>query len=189
MKIATAAFAAIVLAGLGWGPPAHAQGVPNGSYLRSCSNTAIEGDALVATCRREGGREQTSRLAGVRNCVGDVGNNNGVLQCSLKGGNVARGQVVAGPGPGRDRGPGNDRGPGYDRGPVAGPGYVPGPGAVPSYGAPPPGWEHARWERCHHTHERVEELRVRLDRTYDREERARLEGRLHELRREEDRCR
>ena len=184
MKIAATVIAAVLLAGTGWSPGAHAQGVPNGSYLRSCSNTAMQGDALVATCRRADGREQTSRLAGVRNCVGDIGNNNGILQCGLKGGGQARGQLVAGPGPAPGPGPVND-GPGF----APRPAYGPGAGPTPSFGPPPPGWERARWERCHEVHERVEALRARLDREYDRVERARMEGQLHELRREEDRCR
>src|SRR5437660_3154219 len=100
MKIASGALAALLLAGIGWSSQAHAQGVPQGSYLRSCTNVAKQGDALVATCRRADGREERSALAGVRRCVGDIGNSNGVLQCNVQGGGVAFGQVVQGPGPG-----------------------------------------------------------------------------------------
>src|SRR4029077_15005953 len=100
MRFAATVIAAVLLAGTSWSPGAHAQGVPQGTYLNSCSNTAIQGDSLVATCRRTDGREQTSRLGGVRNCIGDIGNSNGILQCGLKGGGQARGQLVAGPAPG-----------------------------------------------------------------------------------------
>src|SRR5260370_9374603 len=121
----------------------------------------MQGDSLVAPCRRADGREERSALAGVRRCVGDIGNNNGVLQCSVQGGGVARGQVMAEPGRGREPGPGYGRepGPGYGRepgpGPAAGPGY-----RQPAYGSPPPGWERASWERCHELHERPDDPRL-----------------------------
>jgi hypothetical protein len=168
MKIASPALATLLLAATFWSP-AHAQGMPHGSYLQSCSNAAMEGDALVATCRSVHGREQRSMLAGVRRCVGDIGNNNGILQCSV-GGGVARGQVVAG-----GAGPHPDHGPGY--------------GPTPSYRGPPPGWERARWERCHEWHERAQDIRIRLEREYNPVERGRLEGRLHEMRERLERCR
>ena len=121
MKIASSALAALMLA-IGWLPAAYAQGMPQGSYLQSCNNAAMQGDGLVATCRRADGREERSMLAAVRRCVGDIANNNGILQCGTRGG-LARGQVVAGPGPG----------PRPEYAPGAGPGY----GQTPSYGAPP----------------------------------------------------
>src|SRR5260370_23932159 len=123
MKIASGALAALLLAGIGWSPPAHAQGMPQGSYLQSCTNAAMQGDSLVATCRRADGREERSALAGVRRCAGDVWNNNGIPPCSGQGGGVARGQVMAEPGRGREPGPGYGRepGPGYGREPGPGP--------------------------------------------------------------------
>ena len=36
-----------LLAGVAWAP-AQAQGVPQGSYLRSCGNVAVQGDTLIA---------------------------------------------------------------------------------------------------------------------------------------------
>src|SRR5947207_15936727 len=93
MKFAIAAAAGVLLAGMGWLQPAAAQGLPQGSYLRSCTGAGLHGDTLVATCRRPDGREQRSSLADVRRCVGDIGNNNGNLHCSCGGGQ-------AGPGPG-----------------------------------------------------------------------------------------
>src|SRR6059058_5651811 len=105
MKFAIAAAAGVLLAGMGWLQPAAAQGLPQGSYLRSCTGAGLHGDTLVATCRRPDGREQRSSLADVRRCVGDIGNNNGNLHCNYGGGQ-------AGPPPGYDE---RRRGePGYD---------------------------------------------------------------------------
>jgi hypothetical protein len=88
MKTYIAAVAGVVLAGMAWVQPAAAQGLPQGSYLRSCNGAALHGDTLVATCRRADGREQRSSLAEVRRCVGDIGNNNGNLQCNYGGGHA-----------------------------------------------------------------------------------------------------
>ena len=108
MKMVSVALAAVVLAGLGWALPAQAQGLPQGSYLGSCTGARMEGDTLVARCRAVDGREQRSALAGVRRCVGDIGNSNGSLQCNFGG----RADVRPGP-----REPGYAReGSGADRG-------------------------------------------------------------------------
>jgi len=173
VKTTSRAVAAVLFAVVGGAASVQAQGIPPGSYTRSCSNIAVQGDTLLASCRRADGGEDRSALAGFRRCAGDIGNNNGVLQCSA-GGGVLRGQVMAAPG----------RGPGPGPGPVAGPGNGP-----PPYGAPPPGWERARWEHCHELHERAEDLRIRLEREFNPIERGRLEGRLHEVREQEERCR
>jgi hypothetical protein len=174
MRITSGALAAVLLAGIGWSVSAQAQGVPQGTYLNSCTNVGLQGGSLVATCRRGDGREQRNSLAGVGRCVGDIGNNNGVLQCNDAKGGQMRGQVMAEPGRDREPGPGPRPGPGYGQ---------------PAYGAPPPGWDQRRWERCHELHERTEELRGRLDREFNPLERANMEGRLRELREQEDRCR
>ena len=97
MKFAIAAAAGMLLAGMGWVQPAAAQGLPQGSYLRSCTGAGLHGDTLVATCRRPDGREQRSSLADVRRCVGDIGNNNGNLHCNYGGGQAG---PRPGPGPG-----------------------------------------------------------------------------------------
>jgi hypothetical protein len=94
MKTYLAVLAGVLLAGMAWSQPAAAQGLPQGSYLRSCAGATLQGDTLVATCRRPDGREQRSSLADVRRCVGDIGNQNGNLQCSYGAGRAA------GPGPG-----------------------------------------------------------------------------------------
>src|ERR1700719_4588799 len=86
MKIYLAALAGLLLAGMAWSQPAAAQGLPQGSYLRSCGGAMMQGDTLVASCRRADGREERTSLADVRRCVGDIGNQNGHLSCSYGGG-------------------------------------------------------------------------------------------------------
>jgi len=61
--------------------PAQAQGVPGGSYLRSCTNVHQRGDRLVAECRREDGGWQRSVLD-VDRCRGGIANTNGSLTCN-----------------------------------------------------------------------------------------------------------
>ena len=62
--------------------PAAAQSVPPGSYLRSCGEAYLQGDTLIATCRRVDGYAQQTSLPAVRSCVGDIGNANGHLTCN-----------------------------------------------------------------------------------------------------------
>jgi hypothetical protein len=98
MKTVVATLAGtLLLGGMALFQPAAAQGLPQGSYLRSCNGAMLRGDTLVATCRTPDGREQRTSLADVRRCVGDIGNNNGNLQCNYGGGR-------AGPAPGERRG-------------------------------------------------------------------------------------
>jgi len=156
MERGTAALAGLLLAGIAWIQPAAAQGLPRGSYLSSCMGAALRGDTLVATCRRADGREQRTSLPDVRRCVGDIGNNNGNLQCNYGGGR-------AGPGPG------------YEERRYGEPGY-----GERRYG------EDTR-ERCYGLRREADELRVRLDREFNPMERARTEGRLHEVREQEER--
>ena len=161
MKIVMGALAAVLLTGIGWPATAEAQGIPQGSYLRSCNGARIEGDTLVARCRTVDGREQRSALATVNRCVGDIGNNNGQLQCTYGGG---RAQGVP----------------------------VPGPGDRERYGerrAGEPGVGSDRGEQCRGLRHEAEELRGRLEREFNPIERARTEGRLREVRAQEERCR
>src|SRR5712691_2157904 len=106
MKMVSGVLAAVVLAGLGWSLPAQAQGLPQGTYLSSCSGARMEGDTLVARCRTRDGSEQRSALAGVNRCAGDIGNSNGSLSCNFGGRTQA---VPVGPGY-REPGYGSDRG-------------------------------------------------------------------------------
>ena len=166
MKRGTAALTGVLLAGVAWMQPAAAQGLPQGSYLSSCMGAALHGDTLVATCRRADGREQRTSLADVRRCVGDIGNNNGNLLCNYGGGR-------AGPGPGYDE---RRRGePGYDERRRGESGY-----GERRYG------EDTR-ERCYGLRREADELRVRMDREFNPMERARTEGRLREVREQEER--
>ena len=81
MKTALGAFAAVLLAGTMCTQPAHAQSVPQGSYLDSCTHVGMDRDRLVADCRRaDGGWHRT--VLDVNRCVGDIGNINGQLSCN-----------------------------------------------------------------------------------------------------------
>jgi hypothetical protein len=62
--------------------PVHAQGLPQGSYLRSCTHVAIYGDRLLADCRLTDGSWGRTALRDVDRCVGDIGNMNGQLACN-----------------------------------------------------------------------------------------------------------
>ena len=179
MRFAFAAVAALMLAATGWSPPAEAQRAPQGSYLGSCAGVVVRGDNLAATCRRHDGGEQRSEISGFHRCTGDIGNENGVLHCNFAGGPVW-GVVIGRGGP-----PAPAYVPPVPAYVPAAPAYVP----PPVYGAPPVGWERARWERCHHLHERVEELRARREQTYDPQERERIQYRLGRTRAELEHCR
>ena len=81
MKTALGAFAAVLLAGTMCTQQAHAQSVPQGSYLDSCTRVGMDGDRLIADCRRaDGGWHRT--VLDVNRCVGDIGNINGQLSCN-----------------------------------------------------------------------------------------------------------
>src|SRR5437762_6705678 len=113
MKIALGALAAWLLAGVALPAPAQAQGVPPGSYLQSCGDIGVQGDTLFAVCRGMDGGGQRTQLPTVSQCVGDIGNNNGNLQCSYAGGGPAPyGQAPYGQAP-------------YGQGPPPGYGYGP----------------------------------------------------------------
>ena len=113
MKIALGLLAAVVLGGVAFSACAQ---TPQGSYLGSCTNIRMERGTLTAVCRRADGREQRTTLGNVNQCNGDIGNNNGVLQCN-------RGQAPA-PGYGQAPAPGY----GYGQAPAPGYGQVPAPG-------------------------------------------------------------
>jgi hypothetical protein len=163
MKRGTATLGGLLLAGFAWMQPAAAQGLPQGSYLRSCIGAGLRGDTLIATCRRADGREQRTSLPDVRRCVGDIGNNNGNLQCNYGGGR-------AGPGPG----------PGYGERGYGERGY-----GERGYGERRYG-EEAR-ERCFGLRREADDLRIRVDREWNPMDRARTEGRLREVREQEER--
>jgi hypothetical protein len=107
MKIAFGAPAALLLASIAWSAPAEAQGVPGGSYLQSCGEVGMQGDTLFAVCRTMDGRGQRAQLPAVSQCVGDIGNNNGNLNCNYAGAGPPPGQQPYGqqPPPGYGYGP------------------------------------------------------------------------------------
>ena len=90
--------AVLLLAGACWPLSASAQGVPRGSYLRTCENVYIRGDTLIATCRRADGYARQSALPAVQSCVGDIGNRNGTLTCNYARGPARQEPYYAGPG-------------------------------------------------------------------------------------------
>jgi hypothetical protein len=63
-------------------PVVHAQGVPPGSYLRSCTHVATHGDTLTADCRRTDGSWGRTALRDLERSVGDIGNMDGQLACN-----------------------------------------------------------------------------------------------------------
>ena len=79
MKIFHAAFAALLITGSMFLPPAHAQSTPQRSYPTSCTDARVE-DRTV--CRFADGREQRTSLTDVNGCVNDIGNDNGALTCN-----------------------------------------------------------------------------------------------------------
>jgi|SRR6185437_11216618 hypothetical protein len=58
--------------------------LPGGSYRQTCTNIGISRDMLTATCRTMKGRMQRTSLANVDRCTGDIGNNNGQLNCNMR---------------------------------------------------------------------------------------------------------
>jgi hypothetical protein len=172
MKTVVATLAGtLLLAGMALFQPAAAQGLPQGSYLRSCNGALLRGDTLVATCRTPDGREQRTSLADVRRCVGDIGNNAGNLQCNY-GGRAGPGERRGEPGYGERRG---EPGYGERRGEL---GY-----GERRYGETGYGGEMR--ERCIGLHREAEELRGRMDREWNPIERSRTEGRLREVQEQE----
>ena len=55
---------------------------PPGTYLESCTAAKVDGESLVATCKRADGTEQPASLADYKKCTGDIWSNDGVLGCS-----------------------------------------------------------------------------------------------------------
>ena len=161
MKTVVGLFAVTALAG--FAGSAAAQAPPPGSYRESCREVRMQGPNLTALCRTMRGREELTTL-NVAHCVGDIGNNNGHLQCS-------GGQPAA---------PAPPPGPGYP--PTA---QYPAPG----YGPPPRyGEGQGYWEHCEHLRHEEHELRERLASTPYGEERGRLQYRLEQVHAERERC-
>jgi hypothetical protein len=82
MKILAGAAAALLITGSVVAPPALAQSAPAGSYRGSCTDVRVEDRTLTAVCRIADGRAQRTTLTDVNRCVGDIGNDNGMLTCN-----------------------------------------------------------------------------------------------------------
>jgi hypothetical protein len=164
--------ALIVAAAAFGGPAARAQAIPQGSYQRSCEQIHWSGTTLVAECRRVDGRKNGTGLANANRCVGDIGNNNGQLQCTYAGGGQSPGSSPV------QRGEPAQGGPGYG-GP--GPGY-----GGPGYGGPGPGYDDRR-VRCERLWSEQRDLRDRLQYTGWGPDRERLEYRLRQVREDRER--
>jgi len=124
MKMGSGTLAAFLLAGIAWSTAAQAQRVPGGTYLQSCGDVGMAGDTLFAVCRGRGGGERRTELPAVSRCVGDIGNNNGRLQCNYGRGGQPYGQAPPQPGQ-----PYGQPSPGYGAPPY-------GQGPPPGYGPP-----------------------------------------------------
>jgi hypothetical protein len=171
MKAVLGLLGALMVAGLS--VSASAQAPPPGSYQQSCRDIRMQGSTLTAVCRRANGRGEQPTALGIARCAGDIGNNNGQLQCN--------GGQPATPAPPPRQG--------------AAPGY-PGPGYPPSSGYPAPGYapppryseEQAYRERCERLRYEEREMRDRLAYTPYGEERERLQYRLGRVRAEREQC-
>jgi hypothetical protein len=104
--------------------PAYAQGVPPGSYLRSCTHVETYRDRLIADCRRTDGSWGRTALRDVDRCVGDIGNQDGQLTCNGGRPDYSSRERNYGPSPSYD----------YDR--YGRPGYGSSGGYWPSPGYP-----------------------------------------------------
>jgi hypothetical protein len=164
MKACSGLLATLALAGLSYS--ALAQGLPPGSYQRSCSEVRMHGAILSAICRREDGRAQQTILD-ISHCAGDIENRNGRLKCN-------RGYAAPLPG---------SRPPAY-----AGPGY-PAPGYPPS-GYPAPRYREGQdfHEHCEALQHEAYELHQRLEHTPYGEDREHLEHRLREINYQRQQC-
>jgi hypothetical protein len=61
----------------------HAQALPKGPYLDSCSAAKADGHNLMAQCRNGTGIEHRALLINFPRCVGPITNNNGILTCDF----------------------------------------------------------------------------------------------------------
>jgi hypothetical protein len=147
--------------------PAAAQAFPPGSYQRSCNQIHWDGQTLVAECRKFDGRYSGTGLPNALHCRGDIGNNNGQLQCNAGG-------PAPAPAPAPPPGPVPPPAPGYG---APGPGYGAPQGPGPGY--PPPGADEHR-VHCEELWHREQDLRDRLQTTPWGPEHEDLDRRLHE---------
>ena len=89
MRIASWVFGSASLAGFSWSASAQMRAVPPIFYLRSCISAGAQTGMPVATCRQMDGAYHPRSLAAVGRCVGNISNNNGLLQCNHCSGHAA----------------------------------------------------------------------------------------------------
>jgi len=78
-------------------PPALAQQVPQGSYLKSCREVQVRfGRDLAAFCATRQGTWVVTRLDNFAACAGDISNEDGQLSCE---GAIAPGSIYGSPAP------------------------------------------------------------------------------------------
>jgi len=176
MRLSSIVLSLVVAAAAGFAAaPAQAQGFPNGSYQRSCTQLHWSGSTLVAECRRTDGRYTGTGLADAARCRSDIANIDGQLRCgggappAAQGFPPPSGQGYAGPPPQEYAPPGSGYAPGYG----SGPGY---------YGGD------ERRARCEELRHREHELRDRIAYAPYGEDRERLEYRLREVHEDRERA-
>ena len=69
----------------GTAKPAAAQQVPPGSYRQTCRNIGVQGDTLYADCMDTNRNWQSTQLRDYDDCIGEIQNLNGSLQCTGNG--------------------------------------------------------------------------------------------------------
>jgi DNA-binding winged helix-turn-helix (wHTH) protein len=58
--------------------------IPRGTYADSCKQQVVQGTILTAVCQKENGRWQTTTLQDFGQCVGDIWNVDGYLNCDIE---------------------------------------------------------------------------------------------------------
>jgi hypothetical protein len=76
-------FGLFCLAGLVLSAAGHAQALPKGPYLDTCSGAKANGPNLMAQCRNAAGTEHRAVLVNFPRCVGPITNNDGILTCDF----------------------------------------------------------------------------------------------------------
>lgn len=66
---------------------------PLGSYTQTCRGSYVAGNTLFSTCQTQSGMLRTTQLPDISQCLGDITNGDGQLQCN-KGGTPPRGSYT-----------------------------------------------------------------------------------------------
>jgi hypothetical protein len=65
-----------------WTTAPSVQADPTGSYQQTCIDIGVSGTTLAAQCRTRASQYVQTTLANYHQCIGDISNNNGQLQCN-----------------------------------------------------------------------------------------------------------